>query len=209
MADKEKYVPIVRVKPQRVKAEPKPSANKSAQEYASLRAKKAEADNEMQILLDSIALEARGEGIEGMALVARSILNRKKYLDEKKDWEGVPVYKNAYLTKGKTDLLSILRAPGQYAVIDPKTKMPDYEGQKKNPLLDRDRMSAAVALGIARDDEVFGKFIAERGIPELAKYATGFRTRTAKDDPSQNVGNFTYKNHVFNTATGTAKPKKK
>jgi uncharacterized protein YaiL (DUF2058 family) len=141
-----------------------------------------------------------------MALVAKSILNRRKYIREKKDWEGVPVYKNAYLTNGKADLMSILTAKDQYQVMNPDGT-PRYD--KQNPLTDQDRVNARNALNIALDVEKYAQLAQQEQWPEEAKYITGFRTRTAKDDPSQNVGNFLYGNHIFNTATGTKKPYKK
>lgn len=213
MADKQKFVPIVREggpapKP---KAEPKPKpkpavTGKSAQEYAAQRAEQARRDKIVGTLVDAIALEARGEGVPGMALVAKSIINRQKYLREKKDWEGVPVYKNAYLTDGKTDLMSILTAENQYQVMNPDGS-PRYD--KQNPLTEEDRINAKRALGIALNPERYAELAQQEKWPEESMYITGFRTRTAKDDPSQNVGNFLYGNHIFNTATGTAKPYKK
>ena len=78
-----------------------------------------------------------------------------------------------------------------------------------NPLTDQDRINARNALGIALNAEKYAQLAQQEQWPEEAMYITGFRTRTAKDDPSQNVGNFLYGNHIFNTATGTAKPYKK
>jgi hypothetical protein len=209
MADKEKFVPIVRVggSAPKPKAQPKPAAtNVSTKEYGAQRAEQERRDKIVGTLVDAIALEARGEGVPGMALVAKSILNRRKYIREKKDWEGVPVYKNAYLTDGKADLMSILTAKDQYQVMNPDGT-PRYD--KQNPLTDQDRVNARNALNIALDVEKYAQLAQQEQWPEEAKYITGFRTRTAKDDPSQNVGNFLYGNHIFNTATGTKKPYKK
>ena len=180
--------------------------NKNAQEYASGRAKQKKEMESVPFLIDLIALESRGEGITGMSIVARSILNRQKYLQEKKDWEGVPVYKNAYLTDGKTDMMSLLTASGQYEPVRSDGKL-DYDEQ--DPITAEDRDKARHALIIASNPELYADLVDAEQLPQEAFYATGFRARKAKEDASQNIGNFTYKGHIFNTATGTKKPYKK
>ena len=66
--------------------------NKNAQEYALRRAEEKRQMESIPFLIDLIALEARGEGIDGMSVVARSILNRQKFLKEKKDYQGCLLY---------------------------------------------------------------------------------------------------------------------
>ena len=73
---------------------------------------------EKNFLIDAIALESRGEGIAGMALVARSILNRSKFIKQRKDYHGRKMYGNEYLTKGSSNIIDILRAKNQYQVVD-------------------------------------------------------------------------------------------
>ncbi len=180
--------------------------NKNAQEYALRRAEEKRQMESIPFLIDLIALEARGEGIDGMSVVARSILNRQKFLKEKKDYQGDPVYKNAYLTKGKTDLMSLLTAKNQYEPVNSKGQL-DYDAQ--DPITEKDRDYARHALTIASTPKLYAALVEAENLPEEAFYVTGFRTKKAKEDASQKVGNFTYKNHIFNTATGTKKPYKK
>lgn len=216
MADKQKYVPVikepqyvpvVKVGSKKAKASPSPKpANKSTREYGAQRAEQKRRDKVVNTLIDLIALESRSEGVPGMAVVAKSILNRKKYIEEGKDWEGFPVYKNAYWTKGKSDIMSIITAKDQYEPMNPDGTL-RYDDQ--DPLTQQDRDQSRMALNIALNDQEYAKMVEATGLPQEAFYASGFRTKTAKDDPSQNVGNFIYKNHIFNTATGTEKPSKK
>jgi hypothetical protein len=66
MADKEKFVPIVRVggSAPKPKAQPKPAAtNVSTKEYGAQRAEQERRDKIVGTLVDAIALEARGEGV--------------------------------------------------------------------------------------------------------------------------------------------------
>ena len=180
--------------------------NKNAQEYALRRAEEKKEIESVPFLIDLIALESRGEGIDGMSIVARSILNRQKFLKEKKDYQGDPVYKNAYLTNGKTDMMSLLKASGQYHTVRSDGKL-DYEEQ--DPITAEDRDKARHALIIASTPTLYADLVDAEKLPQEAFYVTGFRTKKAKEDASQKVGNFTYKNHIFNTATGTKKPYKK
>jgi hypothetical protein len=174
-------------------------ANKSAAQYGIDRAEQKRRDDVVNYLVDAIALEARGEDVPGMALVAKSIINRRKYLKDKRDYKGRKVFGNAYLTDGDYSIMGILKADKQYQVVG---KDGNLRYDKQKPLTDEDRQKARHALAIATRDDAFAELAKQEGWPSQAFNVTGFRTRKAKEDKSQNINNFTHKNHVFNTATG-------
>lgn len=144
---------------------------------------------EQELLLRLIHAEAGGEGIVGMAAVAKSILNRYALVKSGK------VKPSEFGAKG-TSLKDIIEAPGQY--------QPYAQGKLNTPLSAANREKALQALNLALNSEELKKQLQTSGkssdqtIKIMA--ATGFRADYAFNDPSQNVNNIALGNHTFNTA---------
>jgi spore germination cell wall hydrolase CwlJ-like protein len=144
---------------------------------------------EQELLLRLIHAEAGGEGIVGMAAVAKSILNRYALVQSGK------VKPSEFGAKGTT-LKDIIEAPGQY--------QPFAQGKLNTPLSAANRDKALQALNLALNPEALKKQLQTSGqsLDQINKTmaATGFRAGYAFNDPSQNVNNVALGNHTFNTA---------
>ncbi len=145
--------------------------------------------NEQETLLRLLHAEAGGEGILGMALVARSVLNRQELINSGKIKAGEFNAKSGSLT-------DIISAPSQY--------QPYGEGKLNNELSASNKEKAMQALNLALNPEELKKQLqaAGKSTTEINKLmaSTGFRAGSAFNDPSQNVNNVVLGNHTFNTA---------
>ena len=143
---------------------------------------------EENLLLRMMLAEASGEGELGMALVARSILNRSGIVQS----QGNP---GLYMAKSGS-LTDIMLAPGQFQPIS--------DGRIKQDRTQAELEQAKRALAIAQNTSDLRGRLEAQGVPaeDITKLvsATGFRTGDAFNDESQNVNVVKFKNHVFNTA---------
>jgi len=136
-----------------------------------------------------IAREAIGEGKLGMALVARSINNRYNLINND------IVKPGKFNSSGKT-LKDIMLGSGQYEPVG--------TGKVLSPLSKAEKEKVREAISLANNTEKLTEELREQGKSEqqISNFlnSTGFRTLTAKDDPSQNINRTQFKRHVFNTA---------
>jgi len=137
-----------------------------------------------------ILAEARGEGLGGMAMVARSVLNRQAIIEE----SGNP---GTFMSKSGS-LQDIITAPGQYS--------PVQNGAIDKKFTPAELGLADRAIGVAKSHERLKGILTTGGIDErkLMKLmsATGFRNYSAgaRYDRSQDVNQVKFGNHTFNTA---------
>ena len=172
--------------------------NMSPQQYVARKnleeaMKKAQAED-LENLAMAVALEARGEKEEGMFAVARSIINRKRMID---DEEVLPSTFMPGSTNENPTFMDLLSAKNQYSVVDEDTK--EFV-QQKSPVTDKDLELARSMIIFAQSDDS-AQLIAEtfKIDPKILK-ATGFRTKEADYDASQDVDTFSVGNHQFNLA---------
>ena len=149
-------------------------------------------EGEMDLFKRLVIAEAGSEGKLGMALVARSVLNRTGLLQSGKATLGT------FLAKDKT-VTGVIMGDNQY--------QPIRDGSIDGPFTDAQKQSALEAIQLAKDPEKLKQaLIADDVSPADASSmiaSTGFRTGSAFNDPSQNVNVTKYKNHYFNTAGNT------
>lgn len=141
-----------------------------------------------QGLLQRLVLaEAGGEGKLGMALVARTVLNRSALIQSGK------VQPGTYLARSGS-LRDVIYAPRQYEPVS-------------NGSLDRRRSSAELtraseAIALARNTQALRAALSAEGLSpariDRLLSASGFRTTSAFNDPSQNYERARFGNHVFN-----------
>ena len=136
-----------------------------------------------------IAREAIGEGKLGMALVARSIDNRYDLISDDL------VRPGEFNSRGKS-LKDIMLGSGQYEPVG--------TGKVLNPLTKAEKKKVREAISLAKNTEKLTEELRKqnKSEKEISNFlnSTGFRTLTAKDDPSQNVNRTQFKKHIFNTA---------
>jgi hypothetical protein len=151
--------------------------------------------NEIDLFKRLVYAEAGGEGFLGMALVARSVLNRTGLIQSGK------VPPGTYLAKGKS-LTNIIMAPEQYTPIS---------NGKINQKLSKSQLDQAMqAIELAKDPNKLIEKLRAAKIPEnqitLLMASTGFRNYAAGagHDPSQKVNEINFKRHTFNTAGNTS-----
>lgn len=136
-----------------------------------------------------IAREAIGEGKLGMALVARSIDNRYDLISDDL------VRPGEFNSRGKS-LKDIMLGSGQYEPVG--------TGKVLNPLTKAEKEKVREAISLAKNTEKLTEELRKqnKSEKEISNFlnSTGFRTLTAKDDPSQNVNRTQFKKHIFNTA---------
>jgi hypothetical protein len=164
------------------------------QEYSNARAAEMQKKTDMDNLTMAVALEARGEGMDGMFGVARSILNRHRLINSGE----VPPYTFMPNSLNKKPTISeIIFYPNQYQVYDSKNKK--FKPQK-SPVTEEDLKNAQQAIYLASDTERAVTYIMNRELPMELFDATGFRRRDAKYDASQDKNTFMVGNHQFNLA---------
>jgi len=147
---------------------------------------------EFNLLQRLVLAEARGEGTTGMALVARAVLQRQALIRQ----TGNP---GMFNSKGDT-LTDVIMGNGQFASIS--------DGSVDGKFSSDEYKRAAIAIGLAQNSRSLrDKIMAQgfdRAVADNLVAATGFRTKSAFEDPSQNVNKVKYGNHVFNTAGNTS-----
>jgi len=146
--------------------------------------------NERELLLKLMVAEAGGEGIIGMAAVARSVLNRAALIQSGK------VTPDTFNAKSGS-IFDVISAPDQYT--------PYNNGLPS--ITDAQRREAIKALAMAENPadlrgSLEGKKMSASDINNIVK-STGFRTPGAGYDRSQDVNPTTLGGHVFNTAGNT------
>jgi hypothetical protein len=149
-------------------------------------------EGEMDLFKRLVIAEAGGEGKLGMALVARSVLNRTGLIQSGKATLGT------FLAKDKT-VTGVIMGDRQY--------QPITDGSIDGPFTDAQKRSALEAIQLAEDPEKLKQALIADGVSpadaSMMIASTGFRTGSAFNDPSQNVNVTKYKNHYFNTAGNT------
>ena len=147
--------------------------------------------SEFNLLQRLVLAEARGEGVTGMALVARAVLQRQALIKQ----TGNPGLFNA---KGDT-LTDVIMGKGQF--------QPIADGSIDGKFSEDEYKRAAIAIRLAQNSRALRDRIMAEGFEQTAAdnllASTGFRTKSAFNDPSQNVNRVKYGNHIFNTAGNT------
>ncbi|NBV98596.1 MAG: hypothetical protein EBR67_03675 [Proteobacteria bacterium] len=146
-------------------------------------------ENEKELLLKLMHAEAGGEGVLGMALVAKSVLNRQDLIKSGKIKAG------EFNAKGSS-LTEIISAKNQY--------QPYAQGKLNAEISAANKEKALRALNLALNPDQLKSELKKAGktddqINKLMA-ATGFRAGYAFNDSSQNVNNVVVGNHTFNTA---------
>ncbi|MCA8922242.1 MAG: peptidoglycan-binding protein [Planctomycetes bacterium] len=143
--------------------------------------------SEQRLLERLVIAEAQSEGELGMALVARSVLNRAALIETRTLSPGT------YNARSRS-IEGVILGNLQYEPVS-------------NGSINRSRSAqqlaqARRAIALARDTEALDQALRADGVGPSARRrliaATGFRTRSAYNDPSQNYGRQAYRNHVFN-----------
>jgi spore germination cell wall hydrolase CwlJ-like protein len=145
--------------------------------------------SEMDLFKRLVIAEAGGEGLLGMALVARSVLNRAGLIQSGKATTGTFLAKDSSVT-------GVIMGRNQYQpVSDGSINRPRSESQLK---------TAQDAIDLALKPDSLRARLKTEGLSadQITKLmaSTGFRTGSAFNDPSQNVNVVKFKNHYFNTA---------
>ena len=145
--------------------------------------------DEMGLFKRLVLAEAGGEGQLGMALVARSVLNRTGLIQTGKASLGT-FLANSATVKG------VIMGRGQY--------QPVSDGSINRERTAEELERASIAIELAQDPARLQRMLKSEGLSDsdIGKIisATGFRTGSAFNDPSQNVNVTKFKNHYFNTA---------
>ena len=145
--------------------------------------------DEMGLFKRLVLAEAGGEGQLGMALVARSVLNRTGLIQTGKATTGT-FLANSATVKG------VIMGRGQY--------QPVSDGSINRERTAEELERASIAIELAQDPARLQRMLKSEGLSDsdIGKIisATGFRTGSAFNDPSQNVNVVKFKNHYFNTA---------
>jgi hypothetical protein len=148
--------------------------------------------DEEELLFRLMHAEAGGEGKLGMAMVARSVLNRAGLVQSGR----VPA--GTFLSNSGS-IADIIYGTNQY--------QPVREGKLENNLSESQRSSARAAYLLAKNpeslkSELEKESISDRDIQKLIS-STGFRTHSADYDASQHVNSTRLGGHQFNTAGNT------
>ena len=173
-------------KPVEVEGKEEVSATQSITPYVP---KSAVESDEMGLFMKLVLAEAGGEGQLGMALVARSVLNRTGLIQTGKASLGT-FLANSATVKG------VIMGRGQY--------QPVSDGSINRERTAEELERASIAIELAQDPARLQRMLKSEGLSDsdIGKIisATGFRTGSAFNDPSQNVNVVKFKNHYFNTA---------
>jgi len=145
--------------------------------------------DEEEYLMRLMIAEAGGEGEVGMAAVGRSVLNRAGLIQSGEVGAGMFNAKSG-------SIMDVINASGQY--------QPVSEGKLKRNLTSEERARAKKALDMARNQAALRGSLEAQGMSsgEVNKImaSTGFRTKDAFYDASQEVNVTTLGAHRFNTA---------
>ena len=149
--------------------------------------------DEEEYLMRLMIAEAGGEGEVGMAAVGRSVLNRAGLIQSGEVRPGMFNAKSG-------SIMDVINASGQY--------QPVSQGKLKRDLTPEERARAKKALEMARNQASLRGNLEAQGMAsgDINKImaSTGFRTKDAFYDKSQEVNVTTLGAHRFNTA-GNAK----
>lgn len=149
--------------------------------------------DEEEYLMRLMIAEAGGEGEVGMAAVGRSVLNRAGLIQSGEVRPGMFNAKSG-------SIMDVINASGQY--------QPVREGKLKRDLSPEERARAKKALEMARNQASLRGSLEAQGMSSAdvnkIMASTGFRTKDAFYDKSQEVNVATLGAHRFNTA-GNAK----
>ena len=144
---------------------------------------------ELELFQKLVVAESGGEGSLGMALVARSVLNRAGLIQSGK------VGKGTFMANDST-ITGVIYGSNQY--------QPVSDGSLNRPKTDAQMAQALEAIKLAQDVGKLKGMLQSEGYDDstITKMlaATGFRTGGAFNDPSQNVNVTQHGNHYFNTA---------
>lgn len=136
-----------------------------------------------------VLAEAKSEGQTGMALVARSVMNRAGLIQKN-------IVKPSEFNAKDGSIRGVIMGKNQY--------QPVRDGSINRKYTKAQKDAAAQAIALAQDiNKLRGQLknsgMSDKDVTNLMA-ATGFRTGYAFNDPSQNVNVTKYKNHYFNTA---------
>lgn len=147
------------------------------------------AGSEMDLFQRLVLAESGGEGELGMALVARSVMNRAGLIQSGKVGPGM------FMANDET-ITGVIMGKGQY--------QPVTDGSINTQRSDAQMAKAADAIELAKNVNQLRTKLKSSGIDDadISKLlaSTGFRTGSAFNDSSQNVNVVKFKNHYFNTA---------
>ena len=145
--------------------------------------------SELDLFQRLVIAESGGEGGVGMALVARSVLNRAGLIQSGKASTGTFMANDSSIT-------GVIMGRGQYQPIS--------DGSINTPRTDAQMSASLSAIQTAQDVDKLRGMLKSEGYDDdtVTKMlsSTGFRTGGAFNDPSQNVNVTQHKNHYFNTA---------
>lgn len=155
--------------------------------------------NEKELLKRLMVAEAGGEGVEGMAMVGRSVINRAGLIQSGEVGAGT-------FNASSGSITDVIQGKNQY--------QPYAQGKLNTPLNADQNSKAEEAYKLLMNDPEFkkrikSKFNLSNNQVNLAGAATGFRNYNAGAgiDKSQQKNEFNAGNHTFNTA-GNSKLKK-
>lgn len=146
---------------------------------------------EMDLFERLVLAEAAGEGVTGMALVARSVLNRAGLIQSGKASTGT------FLAKDKT-VTGVIMGTNQY--------QPVSSGSINKSWGEGSRKLAKQSIQLAQDVDQLRARLKAEGVSDgkinILLSSTGFRNYNAGagQDASQKVNEVNYKRHTFNTA---------
>jgi hypothetical protein len=149
-------------------------------------------DNEKELLKRLMIAEAGGEGVEGMAMVGQSVLNRASLIQS-------GIVGAGEFNADSGSITDVIRGEKQY--------QPYREGKLNRALSPEENAKAEEAYNLMLNQQQFrerikSKFnLTDRQV-QLASAATGFRNYDAGAglDTSQQVNEFNAGAHTFNTA---------
>ena len=167
-----------------------------------------EKNTERDLLKKLILAEARSEGTLGMAVVARSILNRHALINTPGiKHRGTPVKPGTFNARGKS-LTDIIMAKGQYTPIK--------DGSINEPRTKEELLQAEEAINMAKDTRLLMQNLVDdreqkfsSGSPDYRENmkeimtlieSTGFRNPSLTFENTSQAANMTrFGNHVFTT----------
>lgn len=146
----------------------------------------------LDIIAKLINAEAENQTEMGQVLVARTIRNRHKVLNDFKQ----PNYTYNLKPNDLPDYISIINADKQYSPVS--------DGRINNQISKEKINRMKETWLTAADDNNYKQYLIDNSIPEedISKLMniTGFRRFDAPEDASQNINTYRFKDHIFNTS---------
>lgn len=150
-------------------------------------------EDEMTLLQQLVLAEASGEGKLGMALVARSVLNRAGLI------QSGTVAPGMFLAQDKS-IYGVVMGDGQYTPVSDGSLYTQRSTSEMKMALDAIKLAQNISQ---LKKELKSAGFSDADIEKLIS-STGFRNYAAAGiDPSQQVNEVTFKRHTFNTAGNT------